>query len=83
MKTPEQKIKLISRLADWFYNNTNTWETRLGSQLAYLFAAIARDHKYDAYGDEEIILLLQDTTLPQPISKDDEVWDYIEFAPED
>ena len=38
----EQRLELIRRIADWCYDNTESWtHDRIGLGLAYLFWAIA------------------------------------------
>ena len=40
----EQRLELIRRVADWCYDNTESWALgRIGLGLAYLFWAIAAD----------------------------------------
>ena len=40
----EQRLELIRRVADWCYDNTESWAPdRIGLGLAYLFWAIAAD----------------------------------------
>ena len=42
--TAEQRLDLISRVADWCYDQTESWAPhRIGLGLAYLFWAIAAD----------------------------------------
>ena len=40
----EQRLELIRRVADWCYDNTESWAPgRIGLGLAYLFWSIAAD----------------------------------------
>ena len=42
--TAEQRLELIRRVADWCYDNTESWvPDRIGLGLAYLFWAIAAE----------------------------------------
>lgn len=42
--TAEQRLELIRRVADWCYDQTESWAPdRIGLGLAYLFWAIAAD----------------------------------------
>jgi uncharacterized protein CbrC (UPF0167 family) len=64
----EQRCELIRRVADWVYDNTESWEPdNIGLGLAYLFWAIADsadaapfDATFDGTGDfyEELLGIL-------------------------
>ena len=41
-KTPEERLALINRVAQWCFDKTNSWEPdNIGTGLAYLFWVIA------------------------------------------
>ena len=70
--TPAKRIELISRLADTFYGVTETWHGRLGTQLAYLFVAIARGTQVELTR-RECLARLMCNTCPDG----DPVWGFI------
>ena len=75
--TSTQKTKLIDRVAREVYNNTDTWqdEGKLGSELAYLFWAMASDDFVEWSADEKPFKLFE-----KLFKDDDPVWAYIKVT---
>ena len=69
----KRRIELIKKWSQWFYERTSSFETRLGAQLAYLWAAIASDHCVELAKHAVLVRVLNDNAIP----KTDEIWRYI------
>ena len=71
----KKKVKLIKKWSNWFYDHTNSFEEgTIGSELAYLYAAICKDSDYVVVAkDSDLYQLL----IKENISKDDKIWNYV------
>lgn len=78
MKTAEQKIELIQKWSDWFYSHTDSFEyDNLGVEIAYLYAAIARNSCIQIFDPEDRNPLVK-LLMENAVSPSDEIWEYIE-----
>lgn len=71
----KKKVKLIKKWSSWFYDHTNSFEEgTIGSELAYLYAAICKNSDYVVVAkDSDLFQLLE----CEGIKKTDRIWDYI------
>lgn len=70
-----QKIDLINYWSEWFYNHTNTFNGALGTQLAYLWPAIANDKQISVAKNSAIVVLLMKNKIPA----DNLIWNFIDI----
>lgn len=68
-----ERLQLISKWAERFYANTETWKGSLGTEIAYLFAAIARGRHVALSRRSALVRLLG----REGISAGDEIWKHI------
>ncbi len=68
-----QRLRLITKWADRLYAKTETWKGHLGTELAYLFAAIARDRHVALTRRSALVRLLR----REGVSADDQIWRHI------
>jgi hypothetical protein len=68
-----ERLQLISKWADRFYANTETWKGSLGTELAYLFAAIARGSHVALTRRSALVRLLRRERVPAG----DAIWKHI------
>lgn len=86
MQTPEEKIALITEVADKLYDATNTFEGEVGLQLSYLYPAIAKGGDVDwleAFEDmgelnDKAIIELFRSLFPSEHA----IWQYIRIIPD-
>lgn len=71
-----EKLKLIRKWSDWFYDHTDTFRGSLGTQLAYLWPAILGDRQIEASSRSAIVQLLKRNEVPEH----DDIWDYIDVV---
>ena len=69
----DQRARLISQWATRFYDMTESWNGPLGMQLAYLFAAIARDSYVALAPNSALVRLLRQAAVPS----NDPVWKFL------
>lgn len=68
-----ERLQLISKWADRFYANTETWKGSLGTEIAYLLAAIARDSYVALNRRSALVRLLRRERVPA----EDGIWKHI------
>lgn len=68
-----QRLRLITKWADRLYAKTETWKGPLGTELAYLFAAIARGRHVGLSRRSALVRLLR----REGASANDEIWKHI------
>ena len=68
-----ERLRLITKWADWFYTKTETWKGSLGTELAYLFAAIAGGRHVALSRRSALVRLLR----REGVSAKDEIWKHI------
>jgi hypothetical protein len=67
------RVVLIKRWSRWFAEHTEDWEGRLGTELAYLFQAIANDIAFVVDIDSPLLALLRE----KRVRRHDRVWRYV------
>ena len=72
--TAKEKIELINKTAEFFYDETESWEGDLGEQIAYLLWAIADDDTYAADSLDDCIVPFLDA---HDIPRDDIIYKFI------
>ncbi len=72
-----QRLRLITKWADRLYAKTETWKGPLGTELAYLFAAVARGRHVALPQRSALVRLLRRERVPTG----DRIWDYIVVEP--
>lgn len=72
-----QRLQLITRWADRLYAKTETWKGSLGTELAYLFAAIARGRHVALTRRSALVRLLRREGVPAG----DRIWKHIVIEP--
>jgi hypothetical protein len=73
-RTLTERAKLVDSWSTWFYDHTDTFEGKLGTQLAYLWPAIIKAHKIEAYDGSAIVRLLRHEEVPVEAV----IWEYID-----
>jgi len=68
-----QRLRLITKWADRLYAKTETWKGPLGTELAYLFAAIARGRHVALPRRSALVRLLR----RKDVSAKDRIWRHI------
>lgn len=68
-----QRLRLITKWADRLYAKTETWKGPLGTELAYLFAAIARGRHVALPRRSALVRLLR----REDVSAKDRIWRHI------
>lgn len=68
-----QRLRLITKWADRLYAKTETWKGSLGTELAYLFAAIARGSHVALTRRSALVRLLRREAVPAK----EEIWKHI------
>ncbi|ODU24178.1 MAG: hypothetical protein ABS95_02170 [Verrucomicrobia bacterium SCN 57-15] len=68
-----ERSRLITKWADRLYAKTETWKGPLGTELAYLFAAIARGHHVALTRRSVLVRLLR----REGVSAKDGIWKHI------
>jgi hypothetical protein len=68
-----QRLRLITKWADRLYTKTETWQGSLGTELAYLFAAIARGGHVALTRRSALVRLLR----REGISAKEDIWRHI------
>lgn len=71
-----KKIELIKHWSQWFHDHSSSFESRVGSQLAYLYAAIAKDTYVELKKHSALVRVLRDND----IQKTDDIWGYIKVV---
>lgn len=88
-RTARDRIDLIKKWSDWFYEATGTWAPdaagNLGMHLAYLFTAMAKGTLIEVQEHDEIIKCLrgQEGYDVAPVPKTEDIWEYIKFLDEE
>lgn len=77
-RSSDERVDLINKWSHWFYDNTETFEGKLGMQLAYLWAAISRGTKIEVDPSSPIVRLLEQ----KQVGKSELIWEYIDSIPE-
>ncbi len=72
-----QRLRLITKWADRLYAKTETWKGPLGTELAYLFAAIARGRHVALTRRSALVRLLR----REGVSAKDGIWKHIVLEP--
>lgn len=72
-----QRLRLITKWADRLYAKTETWKGPLGTELAYLFAAIARGGHIALTRRSALVRLLRREGVPAT----DQIWKHIVIEP--
>ncbi len=72
-----QRLRLIIKWADRLYATTETWKGSLGTELAYLFAAIARGRHVALTRRSALVRLLRRAA----VSANDPIWRHIVIEP--
>lgn len=68
-----ERLRLITKWADRLYAKTETWKGSLGTELAYLFAAIARGSHVALTRRSALVRLLR----REGVSTKDGIWKHI------
>ncbi len=68
-----QRLRLITKWADRLYAKTETWKGPLGTELAYLFAAIARGRHVALSRRSALVRILR----REGVSAKDGIWKHI------
>ena len=68
-----ERLRLITKWADRLYAKTESWKGPLGTELAYLFAAIARGSHVALTRRSALVRLLRREHVPVA----DQIWNYI------
>lgn len=68
-----ERLRLITKWADRLYAKTETWKGPLGTELAYLFAAIARGRHVALTQRSALVRLLR----REGVSTKDGIWKHI------
>lgn len=68
-----QRLRLITKWADRLYAKTETWKGSLGTELAYLFTAIARGGHVTLTRRSALVRLLR----REGVSAKEEIWRHI------
>lgn len=68
-----ERLRLITKWADRLYAKTETWKGPLGTELAYLFAAIARGRHVALTRRSALVRLLR----REDVSTKDRIWKHI------
>lgn len=72
----EEKLELVLKWSDWFYEHTETFRGSLGTQLAYLWPAILKDRQIEVSSRSTIVQILKQNEVPDT----DNIWDYIDVV---
>lgn len=81
VRTDPERLALIRKWSDWFYAHTESFTGKLGLQLAYLWAAIAKAHKIEVGPHDPVVETLKRQYPKEPvIAKNDSIWDYIDIT---
>lgn len=72
-----RRLRLITKWAGQLYAKTETWKGPLGTELAYLFAAIARGRHVALTPRSTIVRLLR----REGVSASDPIWRHIVIEP--
>lgn len=72
-----QRLQLINKWADRLYAKTETWKGPLGTELAYLFSAIARGSHVALNRRSALVRLLR----REGVSDRDAIWNHIVLEP--
>lgn len=75
-KSDKRKVQLIKDWSQWFYDHSNSFESRVGAQLAYLYAAIANGTYVELKKHCALVRVLRDNNIP----KTDDIWGYIKVV---
>lgn len=68
-----ERLRLIAKWSERLYANTETWKGSLGTELAYLFAAIARGRHVALTRRSTLVRLLR----REGVSTKDRIWKHI------
>ena len=72
-----ERLQLITKWADRLYTKTETWKGHLGTELAYLFAAMARGRHVALTRRSALVRLLRREGVPV----EDRIWKFIVVEP--
>jgi hypothetical protein len=81
-KTDKEKLALITKWSEIFYDNTETFEGEIALCLAYLWPAMVNDNVIEVDRDSPLVLLINNLHRQRAITLDDfqEISDYIEIV---
>jgi hypothetical protein len=71
-----ERITLIRKWADWFYNHVDSYKGRIGMQLAYLWPAIASGRKIEVSEGDAIVQVLRTENVPES----EPIWEYLDVT---
>lgn len=77
-RSSDDRVDLINKWSHWFYDNTESFEGKLGMQLAYLWAAISKGTKIEVDPSSPLIRLLRQKQVPET----ELIWEYIDCLAE-
>lgn len=76
-RSMEEKVELVKKWSSWFYNHTDSFDGKLGMQLAYLWPAILNDNVVECSERDPLPKLLRENG----VTEDDILWEYIHDIP--
>lgn len=71
-----RRLALIQEWSSWFHAQTESWKVPLGTQLAYLFAAMANDHYVELSRSSALVRLLRRENIPSS----NRIWQFIRLT---